>query len=95
VVTQRYAVETVMGKLLSTRQPASGCQSTASRVERWNYSPIDSLHEGVHQMKTLRCCRADFADKTWTGPYMTLWLSEDAITRFYPHVTKHCQIAFE
>ena len=25
-------------------------------------------------MKTLRCCRVDFLDKTWTGLYIAVWL---------------------
>ena len=72
-VIQRYAVETVIGVSLSTRQPGIRWIWVWWRHRRLKVDnkPKARLCDSVHQMKTLRCCWVDFFDKTWMGLYMT------------------------
>ena len=70
-VIQRYAVETVVGLSFPTCQPG-GHFRMALEVKRQNNWPKATLCDRVHQMKMLRCCRADFLDRTWVGSYIAM-----------------------
>ena len=69
-VIQRYAVETVVGESFPTCQPG-GRFRMALEIERQKNWPKATLCDRVHQMKMLRCCRADFLDRTWMGSYIS------------------------